>query len=76
MAGTEDLLEPLSGAAFIWRATADTSGSEASGKDPEYRQEVASGQDRWCPASVPPLHKAPGQGCSGHCALFYEAGGL
>lgn len=34
------------------------------------RQEVASGRDA-LPASMPPLsHKAPSQGCSGHCALF------
>lgn len=28
------------------------------------------------PRCLPLSHKAPGQGCSGHCALFYEAGGL
>lgn len=53
MARPGNVLEPLSGAAFLRTAAADRPGSEARGKDPEYRQEVASGRDGPFPASVP-----------------------
>lgn len=67
----------VSRTAFILRATGDMVGSEARDKISRRGRKwpLAETASAW-PQCLQLPHAAPSQGSAGHCALFYEAGGL